>query len=134
VRVGVLVPLPGWWTGQAEKLVDRRVGEVVADDPTITLSADYTSGPEEAEGLRDRVRVLVDGDSQVGDADRTGCADTEEDAESGGIAEEAKALGPNLNGGGIQAADGGADPLLVDDAAVAPVGGNEVHNRKSATA
>ena len=71
---------------------------------------------------------------QVGDADRSGGFDGDEESQPGGVAEQRETLGPRLDlFGVVESLDGGADVIAVDDPAVSLIGGNKVHGSQSAT-
>ncbi len=127
-RDGRELPWLATWDDPVEQFVDDLVVELVADDPAVAFGADGLARPQEAEGLGDRGIADVRSDGQVGDADRAGRLDGEQEAQPGGIGEEGEPLRPGLDRGQVaEAFDGLADLLLVDDPAVGAVGGNQVH-------
>ena len=112
-----------------EEDADGVVGEEVADDPAITFSDDDLGGAQVAESLRHRGVVQAGRCGQVRDADRPGGADAGQQGEPGGIGEHGIVLRLAADRFGVaEGGDGAADPFLVDDPMVGPVGGQKVHH------
>ena len=111
-----------------EQLADWMVGELVSDDPAVALRGDDLAGAQVPQRLRDRGVLEPGGDGEVGDADRTGGSDADEQHEPGRIGQHGEVLRHcphrcRVSEGG----DGLADLFAVDDALVCAVGRDEVH-------
>ena len=111
-----------------EQLADRMIGELVSDHPAVALWGDDLAGAKVPERLRDRGVLEPRGDGEVGDADRTGGADADEQHEPGRIGEHGEVLRQRPHRCRIpEGGDGLADLFAVDDALVCAVGRDEVH-------
>ncbi len=111
-----------------EQRADWMIGEPVADDPAVALRGDDLAGAKVPQRLRDRGVLEAGGDGQIGDADRPGGTDADEQHEPGRISQYGEVLGQRPHRCGVpECSDGLADLFAVDDALVCAVGRDEVH-------
>jgi hypothetical protein len=125
------------WCGLmvGEQRADWMIGELVADDPAVTLRGDDLAGAQVPQRLGDRGVLQAGGDGQIGDADRPGGADANEQHEPGRIGQHGKVLRQRTHRSSVtESSDGLAGLFAVDDALVCAVGRNEVHEPQSAIA
>jgi hypothetical protein len=125
------------WCGlmAGEQRADWMIGELVADDPAVALRGDDLAGAQVPQRLGDRGVLQAGGGGQIGDADRPGGADADEQHEPGRIGQHGEVLRQRMRRSGVtESSDGLADLFAVDDALVCAVGRNEVHDPQSAIA
>ena len=112
-----------------EQRTDWMIGELVADDPAVALRGDDLAGAKVSQRLGDRGVLQAGGDGQIGDADRSGGTDADEQHEPGRISQYGEVLGQRPHRcGAAESGDGLADLFAVDDALVCAVGRDEVHD------
>jgi hypothetical protein len=110
------------------------IGELVADDPAMALRGHNLAGAQVPQRLGDGSVMEAGGDGEVGDADRPGGADADEQHEPSRIGQHGEVLRQHTNRCGIpESGDGLAGLVAVDDALVCAVGRDEVHEPQSAT-
>lgn len=111
-----------------EQLADRMIGELVSDDPAVALRGDDLAGAKVPQRLRDRGVLKAGGHGEIGDADRTGGADADEQHEPGRIGQHGEVLRQRPHRCRVpESGDGLADLFAVDDSLVCAVGRDEVH-------
>jgi len=98
-----------------EESADELIGELVTDDPTVAPRADRARRPQKAKGLGHRRVVDVRGHREIGDADRPGLGDADEQRQPGSVTQEAEAGRPCTDLAGFaERADRVADALAVE--------------------
>jgi hypothetical protein len=111
-----------------EQLADWMVGELVSDHPAVALWGDDLAGAKVPQRLGHGGVLEAGRDGEVGDADRPGRADADEQHEPGRIGQHGEVLSQCADRYGIaESGDGLADLFAVDDALVCAVGRDEVH-------
>jgi hypothetical protein len=111
-----------------EQRADWMISEVVADYPAVALRGDNLAGAQIAQRLGNRDVLEAGGDGEVGDANRPGGADADEQHQPGRISQHSEVLRERARRGGVpESGDSLADLVTVDDALVCAVGRNKVH-------
>lgn len=94
---------------------DWVIGELVADDPAMALCSDDLAGAQVPQRLGDRDVMETGGDSEVGDADRRGGADADEQRQPGRVGQHGEVLRQHTHRCRVaECGDGRWDALVCD--------------------